>query len=343
MHMKRITNMKFKAIAILPVMLLLILSVCTSKKQENDPPLQAVTVPVRIAAIRTGDIQVTVSAYGQTEALQTENVISPISGKLISLPAYEGQHVNRGDTLALLLTTESLAELEGAQALAARAKTPEQKAEAERAWQLAQQNQNLVPIKSQIAGIVVARNVAESAIVNEGSGLFAIMAPQSINFVALVPLENLDGITVGQNATVELTAIPEKDFNASVIAINPQADSSNQTVRVLLHLNDISNVIGKHVQNGMAGTAQIITGEHENAMLVPLAAVLRDDEANTYSVVTLTPDSLSLTVPVTPVLIKDSTMEISSPALHEDMPVVVEGNYALPDSTHVTLSPRKAD
>jgi RND family efflux transporter MFP subunit len=329
--------------AIIPVMFLVILTACTGNKQRNDPAPIALTVPVKVATIKSGDIQVTVAAYGQTEALQKDAIISPIGGKIIELPAREGQRIAIGDTLAIILTTESLTELEGAQTLVARAQTPEQKTEAQRALQLAEEIQNQVAIKSQIAGIITARNVAKGAIVAEGTDLFTILAPQSISFVAKVPLENLDGIAIGQPAAIEFTAQPNINYKASVIAINPQADNSNQSVRVLLRLTDITKLKSSPIKDGMAGIAHIITGEHKNVMIVPSAAVLRDDETNTYSVVTVTADSLSSTVPVNPGLIQDSTTEISSPDLREGMPVIIEGNYALPDSTHVTYSEQKAE
>jgi multidrug efflux pump subunit AcrA (membrane-fusion protein) len=71
-------------------------------------------------------------------------------------------------------------------------------------------------------------------------------------------------------------------------------------------------------------------------MIVPLAAVLRNDETNRYSVVTVTPDSLSKTISVKPGITRDSTMEISSPDLYEGMPVIIEGHYSLGDSTRVS-------
>jgi membrane fusion protein, multidrug efflux system len=322
--------------------LLIFISGCARKKSEEESSIQAAVVPVKITAVRTGNMDESVQANGQTEALRKESFVSPVAGRISELMAQEGQNVKAGDTLAVILTRESLSALEGAQALLDRAKTPGQKAEAERALKLAETNQNRVVIKSQISGVVVARNVAEGAMVTENAELLSIIDPQSINFAAQVPLKELVRIKIGQDARVRLSALPKSALEASVSAINPQADSSNQTARVLLRFYHTSNDGPVNFANGMAGTAEIIIGEHENVMIVPLAAVLRNDETNTYTIVTMTPDSLSKTISVTPGITQDSTMEIASSELREGIPVIIEGNYALPDSTRVTVGQQES-
>jgi membrane fusion protein (multidrug efflux system) len=318
------------------IITLLILSGCTSKKSEENNSIQTAIVPVKITAIKTGEIDEPVQANGQTEALQKESLVSPVAGRVSHLIAQEGQRVQVGDTLVVILTRESISALEGAQALINRAESPEQKAEAEKALRLARSNQNIVAIRSQIPGVVAARNVVEGTMVAEGAELLTIVDPQSINFAAQVPLTNLGRVAIGQVAIINLTSAPEKPLQALVNSINPQADTANQTARVLLRLNDITMTGGYNLENGTAGVAKIVVGEHKNVMIVPLAAVLRNDETNRYSVVTVTPDSLSKTISVKTGITRDSTMEISSPDLHEGMPVIIEGHYSLADSTRVS-------
>ncbi len=80
-----------------------------------------------------------------------------------------------------------------------------------------------------------------------------------------------------------------------------------------------------------------MTGIHKNALIIPKSALLRNDETNTYSVVVMTADSLAQTVPITVGSSTNSTVEISGNKLQKGTIVITEGNYALPDSTKVTV------
>jgi multidrug efflux pump subunit AcrA (membrane-fusion protein) len=71
--------------------------------------------------------------------------------------------------------------------------------------------------------------------------------------------------------------------------------------------------------------------------IVPTSAVLRNDETNTYSVVTFNRDSLALSLPVEIAGMTDSTLGISSNDLKGGMSIITEGNYALADSTRITV------
>jgi multidrug efflux pump subunit AcrA (membrane-fusion protein) len=84
----------------------------------------------------------------------------------------------------------------------------------------------------------------------------------------------------------------------------------------------------------------IVTGTHRNVLLVPKNALLRDDETNTCSVVTVTPDSLARAVAVVAGASTGDVVEVAAPELRQGVRVVVEGNYALPDSAKLSIRPR---
>ena len=72
-------------------------------------------------------------------------------------------------------------------------------------------------------------------------------------------------------------------------------------------------------------------------MLVPKSAVVRNDETDERTIMTFGADSIarSMDVVVGPML--DSMISIESSELKPGMNVIVEGNYALADSTRITL------
>ena len=85
----------------------------------------------------------------------------------------------------------------------------------------------------------------------------------------------------------------------------------------------------------MAGEARIVTGVHRNVLLIPKDALLRNDENETYSIVIAMADSIAHVIPVEVDGRNDSTAEVRHNGLREGMNVIVEGNYALPDSSRI--------
>jgi multidrug efflux system membrane fusion protein len=60
----------------------------------------AATVPVSVATLARGDIDITLDALGTVTSLATVTVVSQISGQLMRIAFTEGQDVNKGDLLA---------------------------------------------------------------------------------------------------------------------------------------------------------------------------------------------------------------------------------------------------
>jgi multidrug efflux pump subunit AcrA (membrane-fusion protein) len=73
-------------------------------------------------------------------------------------------------------------------------------------------------------------------------------------------------------------------------------------------------------------------------LFVPKAALLRNDEDNSYSVVMVTIDSLAKLIPVVVGTSDEHSAEIRSEQLRAGMMVVTEGNYALTDSTRLSVT-----
>jgi multidrug efflux pump subunit AcrA (membrane-fusion protein) len=134
-----------------------------------------------------------------------------------------------------------------------------------------------------------------------------------------------------------LQTLTGKGLQASVEAINPQTDFTSQTLKVRLKFTGPASSLMKLLKTDMIGTARIVTGLHKGVFIVPKSAVLRNDETNTYSVVTFNADSLALSLPVDIAGMTDSTVAITNHGLKEGMSIISEGNYALADSTRITV------
>jgi multidrug efflux pump subunit AcrA (membrane-fusion protein) len=296
------------------------------------------TVAVKSASVRKGDMEIVVRATGRVDALRKQKLFSPVAGRVTSLTALEGVTVQSGDVLAVIQTKESQASILGAESLLRSAKTDEQKAEAQRALEYAKSSENSVSVRASANGVVSTRSISEGELVAENAELFTIIDLSTLMFIADVPARDLPSLALGQQCSILLQALSGKPLSAKVEAINPQSDAMSQTVKVRLKLLQDDPAKRRLLKTDMIGEVTITTGMLKGVFIVPKSALLRNDETNSYTIVTFTPDSLSISVAVEVRGMTDSTVAIGNHNLKEGMNVITEGHYALADSTRITVA-----
>jgi RND family efflux transporter MFP subunit len=84
--------------------------------------------------------------------------------------------------------------------------------------------------------------------------------------------EDVGEVKVGMEAIVQVYAYRTRTFHAKVAAIQPAADVETQRYTVVLDLEDPP----ENLMAGMTGEMNIITGTHDNALLLPTRALLID-------------------------------------------------------------------
>ncbi len=84
--------------------------------------------------------------------------------------------------------------------------------------------------------------------------------------------EDIGEVKIGMRALLQVYAFRTRQFNAKVTAILPAADPETQRYTVVLDLEDPP----ENLLAGMTGEMNIITGEHENALLVPTRGLIVD-------------------------------------------------------------------
>ena len=326
-----------------PCIALLALSLITfscAKKaasEEDEGGNVKATVAVKITALHRGDMATVVQSVGKIDALRKQKLFAPVAGKVTSVTALEGTPVTAGEVLAVIQTKESQAAIAGAESLVRSAKSPEEKTEAQKTLDLAKASGSSVAIRASFGGTVSTRSISEGEFVSENAELFTVIDFSTLIFVADVPARDLSSLSVGQRASISLQTLAGKNLQATVDAINPQTDLSSQTLKVRLRFTGSSPDLMRLLKTDMIGTAAIVTGLQKGVFIVPKSAVLRNDETNTYSVVTFNTDSLALGFPVEIAGLTDSTVAITNHELKEGMSIITEGNYALADSTRITV------
>lgn len=293
-------------------------------------PAPAAT-PVTVVPVARGTLRVTVSGPGRTEALRLDKVRAPFTGTLVSLRVTDGDHVVVGQEIGDVVSRNSEAALQGARALLESAKTPQEREDAQRALELAQENLVKHPLRVPEAGVVVSHAASEGDLVNEGDEIVSLAALGSIVFIAQIVQSDLPKVKAGQRVALQMAA-DTASARGVVHAILPGASAESLSAPVRI---DFSRATPDAI--GLFGTAVITVGQHANVLVVPAAAVLTDDVYGTSRVALVTDSMTAHWVQVTPGIREGDRVEIESPALPVGAKVIVSGQVGLPESAPVEV------
>jgi RND family efflux transporter MFP subunit len=122
-----------------------------------------------------------------------------------------------------------------------------------------------------IDGLLTAIQTVDGELVGENNDLFTVSS-RSTYVRGEVNEEDVGEVKPGMEALVQLYAYRMQQFRAKVSSIQPAADPETQRYTIVLQLEKTPD----NLMSGMTGEMNIITGRHENALLVPTRALLVD-------------------------------------------------------------------
>ena len=126
-------------------------------------------------------------------------------------------------------------------------------------------------VRSQIDGILTNVQTIDGELVSDGNELFTVSSRR--NYVrGEVNEEDVGEVKPGMKAKVQLYAYRIRTFTARVTSVQPAADPTTQRYTVVLEMEKPPD----NLMVGMTGEMNIISGAHENALLVPTRALLVD-------------------------------------------------------------------
>jgi HlyD family secretion protein len=265
----------------------------------------------RIATIQRGSVKATVSATGTLGAVQTIQVGTQVSGQIAAIYVDYNDHVRKGQLLARIdpplqnqdveeaqsQLERALATMQQAQGDYARAKQlfdarflaasefgvvqsnfSVQKANvksAEIALERARQNLRYTQIYAPIDGVIVERNVDVGQTVAASFAapqLFLIARDLSdMQILASVDESDISAIRTGQPVEFMVQAYPDQTFAGSVQKVRLQSKTQDNVVNYTAVVG-VKNTTGKLLP-GMTATVQFLTGDAENVLVVPNAAL----------------------------------------------------------------------
>src|SRR6266481_4761558 len=126
-------------------------------------------------------------------------------------------------------------------------------------------------VRSPIEGILTNVQTIDGELVSDGNELFTVSSRQTY-VRGEVNEEDVGEVKAGMKARVQLYAYRTRTFDARVTSVQPAADPTTQRYTVVLEMERPPD----NLMVGMTGEMNIITGVHENALLVPTRALLVD-------------------------------------------------------------------
>lgn len=136
-------------------------------------------------------------------------------------------------------------------------------------------------------------------------------------------------LRVGQYASVETDAYPGEIFHGKIAQIGNIMDDKTRSAKAVISIENKD----LRLRPGMFIRVRILLGEHKNAQVVPLSAVVQKDDK---SVVFQNVDGKAVMTEVKLGLQDQEYTEIISPVLK--YPVATIGNHLLTDGTAVQIS-----
>ena len=309
------------------------LAACRDKSAAQVPtsaPPDA-AIPVRVAPASRATLADIVSGPGKTAALAQQKVRAPFAATLTELSVGDGDRVRRGDSIGMIVSRDSEAALAGALQMQREAKTEAEKQDAGRALVLAERGLVRAPISAPSAGTVLAHAAARGDRLAQDQEILTIADASSIAFLVDVTQSDLARVRPGQSVLIEVPGRPAP-FRGTVHDVLPAANSADFTAPVRVDL------LGPGPPLGLFGIARITVAEHRNAVVVPDAALVRDDIAGT-SRIALVENGRAHWIDVTPGLRGAAGTEITAAPLTAGQSVVVAGQVGLPEGAAVAARP----
>lgn len=292
-------------------------------------------------------------------------VASKVDGRLARVLVNEGDQVQKGQVLAILDTVDTEAALLNAKGSYLDAKTTLEKAELDLAryeklaaqgavsqstvdnYRFSRNNAaaklemargNLQSAESKAidtkiiapaAGIVAKRYYQEGYYAKAGTPIFSVADISRLKTTIHIPEGNISGVAVGNKATIELAAYKGKALEGVITRIAPVADLPAHTFAA-----EVSVANSGNMRAGVFANVKLKAEPKENAMVIPLQAVVMRDDQKTVFV----PDEKGYVQRrVLDVgYMDDKVVEVLGGITEKDL-VVVEGHNKLREGTQIKL------
>ena len=320
---------------------------------SDQETVQAATpVPVEVTQPYRDDIYATYAATATITSDADAPVVARVAGELVELLVEEGDRVAEGQVLARLDGERSRLEM-----LAARANLKQARTEYERnidlharglisasmfdslqydlealeaTYELKKLTYDYSKIRAPIAGVVVTREVKPGQHLEVNDVAFRITETSELVAYLQIPQSELSKFAAGHAASIQVASMPGTDFPATIARVSPTIDARNGTFRATAIIDNQKGDLAP----GMFGRFTIAYEQHADALVIPVIALLDEDDVSTVYVVS---DGEVVRRAVDVGIRTGGNVEILG-GLNEDDIVVVVGHSGLRNGSKVLAS-----
>lgn len=357
--------------SVLATALLLALTACS--QQATEPVTsERPAVAVEVARVTPGEVKETIAVVGTLEPKFTGEVKTEYSGTITDVYVSEWVRVSKGTLLARFDSREVRAALEGATAArlqsevgATRAQRELERAEKLKAAGLATQQflddaraandaaaaqlraaqaqESMVrtrlaktEVRAPMDGVIALRRVNPGDYIENMGGpgpMFRIVDNRRLELTVSVPSSAIGTVQLGQPVWFTVDAIPGRTFEGRVSFINPSADATSRTVKVIAVVENDDGAL----RSGLFAKGGIVTGTRSGILSVPRTAMVTwDPIKRAGAVFVVRGDKVERHVVATGAAAGD-TIEVGSGLAVGDT-VVTRGAFNLREGDRVTVA-----
>jgi len=218
--------------------------------------------------VERGSVLVTVQATG---AVQPENrlvIRPPIGGRIDQVQVAEGDHVHKGETLALMSSTDRAALLD-----VARSKGPAEI----RHWE---EIYRATPIIAPMDGVIISRDVEPGQTISTTDSVMVLS--DHLIVVAQVDETDMAKVALGEPAEITLDAYPDRKIEGHVHQIAFEARTVNNVT--IYDVQVSPDQVPPFMRSGMTASVAFQVAERHDVLVVPVSALHQDGSRTTVLV-----------------------------------------------------------
>ena len=274
-------------------------------KEEALPKGLTQSIAVKATQVKKEDLNLMLSYAGAIKAKEEVRVYSKVTGKLAEYLVREGEHIEKGQTIALVDRDETGLKYE------------------------------LAKVESPISGIVGETMLDKGAVVLPTSGIvpgttLAIVVDMDKMTVKLdIPEVDVPYFKNGLKAKVQADAYPNEDFLGEVSKVSEVVDTATRTLPVEITISNDEH----RLKSGMFARIKIYAAELKDRLVLPQDALIQELGQN---YVFLVEDNTAKKKKVTLGVHDDGNVEITEGVSFGDK-IIVFGQQGLKDGTPVEL------
>ncbi|MFC1485816.1 efflux RND transporter periplasmic adaptor subunit [Candidatus Latescibacterota bacterium] len=147
-------------------------------------------------------------------------------------------------------------------------------AQARAGYEIARKQLAEATLRAPFDGVITMRNTEIGDMLSPAAPAFRIIAVDRVKIQAGIPERNINEFEVGNRVVISIDAIPGHEFDAQINYLSPEASAGVRTFLAEMEVNNREGLI----RAGLMGNAHILQRAVDDALLIPLNAIIETEE-----------------------------------------------------------------